>query len=69
MVLNRQDINMTNIEMDATNQGKKQLKPETILSTSEVAALFQVSPVTVEMWVRNNSLLSNKTADGQDRYK
>jgi CheY-like chemotaxis protein len=69
MVLNRQDINMTDRELEATNEGKKELTPETILSTSEVAALFQISPVTVEMWVRNKTLLANKTADGEDRYK
>jgi len=52
-----------------TNANKNKLAPESVLSTSEVAALLQVSPVTVEMWVRNNILNSNKTADGQDRYK
>lgn len=45
------------------------LTPDTVLSTSEVAALLQVSPVTVEMWVRTSVLNSNKTADGNDRYK
>ena len=47
----------------------QKLNSESVLSTSEVAALFQVSPVTIEMWVRNNMLQSNKTVDGQDRYK
>jgi len=60
---------MADNEIDGTRQEKKPLTPESVLSTSEVAALFQVSPVTVEMWVRTNSLMSNKTADGQDRYK
>lgn len=48
---------------------KVKLAPETVLTTSEVAALLQISPVTVEMWVLTNVLKSNKTADGQDRYK
>ena len=60
---------MTDLQANGSEQEKKQLTADSILSTSEVAALFQVSPVTVEMWVRNESLVSNKTADGQDRYK
>ena len=52
-----------------TNTTKDTLAPDTVLSTSEVAALLQISPVTVEMWVRTNVLKSNKTADGHDRYK
>lgn len=56
--------------MTSTEIGNKNgLTPDAVLSTSEVAALLQISPVTVEMWVRNNVLNSNKTADGQDRYK
>lgn len=51
------------------SNGNRILSADEILSTSEVAALLQVSPVTVEMWVRNNILNSNKTADGHDRYK
>jgi len=51
------------------DSGKPELTPETMLSTSQVAALLQISPVTVEMWVRNNILQSNKTADGHDHFK
>ncbi len=47
----------------------RKLSPDTVLSTSEVAALLQVSPVTVEMWVRNGNLQSKKTADGHDHYQ
>jgi len=57
---------MTDREMDSK---KSKLTPDTILSTSEVAALLQVSPVTVGMWVRNKVLKSNKTADGNDHYR
>ena len=45
------------------------LTPDTVLSTSQVAALLCVSVVTVEMWARNNVLTSSKTSDGQERYK
>jgi len=45
------------------------LTPDTVLSSSQVAALLRVSVVTVEMWARNNVLLASKTSDGQDRYK
>jgi CheY-like chemotaxis protein len=57
------------MENDTKMNDTQKLNSESVLSTSEVAALFQVSPVTIEMWVRNNMLQSNKTVDGQDRYK
>ena len=57
------------MENDSKMNDTQKLNSESVLSTSEVAALFQVSPVTIEMWVRNNMLQSNKTVDGQDRYK
>jgi len=51
------------------DKDKSKLTPDSVLSTSEVAALLQVSPVTVEMWVRNGILRSSKTADGHDHYR
>lgn len=53
------------------NEQEKQpeMTAETVLTTSQVAALLRVSVVTVEMWVRNNVLHASKTSDGQLRYK
>jgi len=51
------------------NIPKTAFTPDSVLSSSEVAALLQVSPVTVEMWVRNNVLKSTKTDDGHDHFK
>lgn len=45
------------------------ISPDTVLSTSQVAALLCVSVVTIEMWARNNVLMSSKSTDGQERYK
>jgi len=56
------------MENNSNENEKKPLTENSILSTSEVAALFQVSPVTVDMWVRNNALASTKTTDGHDRF-
>ena len=44
-----------------------ELKDDTVLSSSQVAALLRVSVVTVEMWARNNVLRGTKTSDGQFR--
>jgi len=55
--------------MSDENQTQKELTSESVISTSEVAALMQVSVVTVEMWVRNEILKASKTSDGQNRYK
>ncbi len=60
---------MTDSDYGEADTVKKELTPDSVLSTSEVAALFQISPITVEMWVRNNILHSSKTTDGLDRYK
>jgi len=46
-----------------------ELKDDTVLSSSQVAALLRVSVVTIEMWARNNVLRGTKTSDGQFRYK
>jgi len=55
---------------DTTNgSNNPKITPESVLTTSEVAALLHVSPVTVEMWVRNKVLRSSKTADGHDHYR
>ena len=39
------------------------------LSVSEVAALLQVSPVMVNMWINNNQLAATKTQDGRHTVK
>lgn len=59
---------MIDSSKDAININKE-LAPDTVLSTSEVAALLQISPVTVDMWVRNNILQASSTADGINRFK
>ncbi|MBT8448326.1 MAG: response regulator [Gammaproteobacteria bacterium] len=53
------------------NQDPNQVKfaPDAVLTTSQVAALMQVSVVTVEMWVRNQIIKASKASDGQDLYK
>lgn len=58
-------------ELDANSEPLAQsiLDTDKLLTTSQVAALFQVSPITVEMWVGNNVLPSSKMADGQNYYK
>lgn len=50
-------------------QNQDELGPESVLTTSQVAALMQVSVVTVEMWVRNQILKASKASDGQDLYR
>ncbi len=50
-------------------ENQSSLSPESVLSTSQVAALLCVSVVTVQMWARNNVIPSSKSTDGQERYR
>jgi len=43
--------------------------PETLLTPSEVAALFRVSPKTVTRWARAGKLSAIRTLGGHRRFR
>ncbi|MEO6318078.1 MAG: BldC family transcriptional regulator [Acidimicrobiales bacterium] len=43
--------------------------PETLLTPSEVAALFRVNPKTVTRWARSGKLTAIRTLGGHRRFK
>lgn len=43
--------------------------PETLLTPSEVAALFRVNPKTVTRWARAGKLTAIRTLGGHRRFK
>ncbi|CAN5865242.1 hypothetical protein BH24ACT3_BH24ACT3_07560 [soil metagenome] len=43
--------------------------PETLLTPSEVAALFRVNPKTVTRWARSGKLTAIRTLGGHRRFR
>lgn len=47
----------------------RQREPETLLTPSEVAALFRVDPKTVTRWAKAGKISSIRTLGGHRRYR
>lgn len=47
----------------------RQSEPETLLTPSEVAALFRVDPKTVTRWAKAGKISSIRTLGGHRRYR
>lgn len=51
------------------NTQDNRLEPDPLLTTAEVAALFQVAAKTVSGWGKSGSLPSIRTPGGHRRYR
>src|SRR5215213_8922805 len=56
-------------QRDMANSHDDFNQPETLLTPSEVAALFRVNPKTVTRWARSGKLTAIRTLGGHRRFK
>ena len=63
------EITLGSGQRDMANSHDDFNQPETLLTPSEVAALFRVNPKTVTRWARSGKLTAIRTLGGHRRFK